>query len=85
MSVMTALPSSRPFTRADLAEMPDDGHRYELIDGALIVTAAPSFRHQQVLGELYAQIKASCPAGFIVLFAPFAVEVDQHIHDGRRR
>jgi hypothetical protein len=26
------------FTPADLETMPDDGHRYELIDGALIVT-----------------------------------------------
>jgi hypothetical protein len=25
----------RPFTRADLERMPDDGRRYELIDGVL--------------------------------------------------
>jgi hypothetical protein len=28
-------------TRADLADMPDDGHRYELVDGVLVVSPAP--------------------------------------------
>lgn len=41
MSAVTALPIRRrgqPFTAADLASMPDDGRRYEVVDGALIVT-----------------------------------------------
>jgi hypothetical protein len=42
MGTVTILPRSRPLTREDLDAMPDDGHRYELIDGALIVTPAPS-------------------------------------------
>lgn len=33
MGTMTARPGSRPLTAADLAAMPDDGHRYELVDG----------------------------------------------------
>ena len=36
------------YTREDLATMPDDGRRYELVDGTLIVTPAPSRRHQYV-------------------------------------
>jgi hypothetical protein len=39
MEAVTALPRSRPLTRAELDSMPDDGHRYELIDGVL--PAAP--------------------------------------------
>ena len=30
-----------PFTVGDLDRMPDDGHRYELLDGTLIVSPAP--------------------------------------------
>ena len=34
------------FTSADLALMPDDGKRYEIIDGELYVSRQPSFEHQ---------------------------------------
>jgi hypothetical protein len=38
MSIAEAWPAAgRPFTVADLDRMPDDGHRYELLDGALVV------------------------------------------------
>jgi len=33
MGTVTTLPRGREFTRADLDAMPDDGRRYELIDG----------------------------------------------------
>ena len=35
MAVVTTLPFGRPLTRTDLEAMPDDGHRYELLDGSL--------------------------------------------------
>jgi Uma2 family endonuclease len=73
MGTMTVLPRSLPLTRADLASMPDDGHRHELIDGVLVVTPVPSIRHQAVLAELYHLLRHQCPAGFTVLFAPSAV------------
>lgn len=70
---VTLLPRSRPLTREDLEALPDDGHRYELIDGALIVTPAPSTRHQRVVGNLYLALRAGCPDDLEVFFAPFEV------------
>lgn len=63
----------RPFTRADLEFMPDDGRRHELIDGVLIVSAAPGRLHQRAVGRLYRVLDDACPAEFEVLIAPFAV------------
>lgn len=73
MDCVTLLPQSRPLTRADLDEMPDDGHRHELIDGALIVTPAPGRWHQTAVGELFVLLRAACPPDLQVLLAPFDV------------
>jgi Uma2 family endonuclease len=37
------------FTYTDLLEMPDDGRHYEILDGELIVNAAPNLRHQTIV------------------------------------
>ena len=42
----------RRWTADDLADLPDDGQRYEVIDGELFVTPAPSLRHQRAIFEL---------------------------------
>lgn len=44
---------TRAWTVADLANMPDDGQRYEVIDGELFVTPAPALRHQDAIAALY--------------------------------
>jgi Uma2 family endonuclease len=63
----------RPFTRDDLEAMPDDGRRYELLDGVLIVSAAPSRLHQRVALNLAMLLHAACPPELELLIAPFAV------------
>lgn len=63
----------RPFTREDLERMPDDGRRYELIDGVLVVSAAPGRVHQRAVLHLAVQLFAVCPAEMEVMIAPFAV------------
>jgi len=73
MTPVTALPFGRPLTRADLETLPDDGHRYELIDGSLIVSPAPRHGHQTVVGNLHLLLRSACPAGLQVILAPFAV------------
>ena len=42
----------RHWTVDDLADLPDDGQRYEVIDGELFVTPSPSARHQEAIAEL---------------------------------
>lgn len=75
MTTVTVLPFSRPLTRADLEDVPDDGHRYELIDGVLIVSPGPELPHQDVVGELYLLLRAACPRHLKVVLAPFAVAI----------
>ena len=41
-----------------LDALPDDGQRYELIDGMLHVTPAPSEIHQLVAGAFYVELRA---------------------------
>lgn len=60
----------RPFTTADLDLLPESGYRFELLDGALIVTPAPSVAHQRLSRLLFRALDAGCPDGFEVFFAP---------------
>jgi Uma2 family endonuclease len=78
MGTVTTLPRSRPLTRADLETMPDDGHRYELIDGALVVTPAPSEHHQDAVLELAVLLREHCPRELKVMIAPFDVALSDN-------
>lgn len=44
--------ATHAWTLAELDRLPDDGNKYELIDGELFVTPAPSPRHEALAGEL---------------------------------
>lgn len=49
MAPRTIERSNDAFTYADLEAAPDDGSRYELSYGTLVVTPAPNTRHQAVM------------------------------------
>jgi Uma2 family endonuclease len=73
MGSVTTLPRGHAYTRADLQKMPDDGHRYEIVDGTLVVTPAPSLRHQVVVVNLVVALSAARIPELRVLTAPFDV------------
>lgn len=45
--------SATLLTIDDLIALPEDGNRYELIEGELIVSGMPSLTHQDVIGNLF--------------------------------
>jgi Uma2 family endonuclease len=60
------------YTAEMVRQMPDDGSRYEVVYGELLVTPAPRRTHQLVLGNLYEPLRAWLrrePVG-VALFAP---------------
>lgn len=67
-------------TIEDLEAMPDDGRRYELLGGSIVVNAAPTPRHQWASGVLYRLLVAGCPVGHRVYYAP----VDLDLPGGQR-
>ena len=68
--------ASTPFTVHDLEGMPDDGRRYELIDGELLVSPAPGLRNQTISYQLHRLLDDACPEDMYVIAAPFAVQTD---------
>ncbi len=55
LGVMTTLDSAelRPMTQRDLDDTPEDGNKYEVIDGELHMTPFPTVAHQYATGQLY--------------------------------
>lgn len=74
ISHLTAPPGG--WTVEDLDAFPDDGLRYELVDGVLLVSAAPSEDHQIALGNLYLLLAPAAPVDLRVFLAPFDVRLD---------
>lgn len=66
-----------PLTEDDLAEMPDDGHRYELVDGVLLVSPSPNLGHQTCVGNLLILLHGARQAEHVVLVAPFDVRLSR--------
>jgi Uma2 family endonuclease len=78
MSAMTSLRAAipaGPWTADDLDDFPEgDTTRYELIDGALIVSAEPSLQHQRVNAQLLRLLQDAAPEDLEV-FLPIDVRL----------
>ncbi|MER5621480.1 Uma2 family endonuclease [Streptosporangium sp. NPDC002544] len=58
------LPNRPPFTVDDLLEFPDDGNRYELFDGSLLVSPPAFPRHQYALARFARILQDAAPPEF---------------------
>ena len=59
-------------TYKEYEALPADGRRYEIHDGELSVTPAPSPQHQRVIGDLYTMLRQHVKSGGLgeVLLSP---------------
>jgi Uma2 family endonuclease len=63
------------FTFADLEAMPDDGRRYELVGGAIVMTPAPEPVHQLVSARLQRVLEDAIPDDHAVFGAPIDLDL----------
>jgi Uma2 family endonuclease len=60
------------------AAMPDDGKRYEIFEGDMVMMSpGPSTSHQAVSGELEFILKQSCKTDYVIFDAPLDVILSQ--------
>ena len=68
-------------TFAELASWPDDGRRYELYEGEVIVVPAPNWRHQEIVARLIEILRdyakrsggSAVPAPFDIILSDYDV------------
>ncbi|CAA9311771.1 MAG: hypothetical protein AVDCRST_MAG68-1396 [uncultured Gemmatimonadetes bacterium] len=72
---MATKPAFQHWSYAEFERLPDDGNRYEVIAGQLVVTPSPGFAHQEIIGRLFVQMRPFVDAhrlGHLIL-SPFDV------------
>lgn len=67
------------WTVARVLALPDDGNRYEVVDGELLVSPAPSLLHQRAVRGLYRRLDPFVEAHDLgcVLHSPADIEFDE--------
>jgi Uma2 family endonuclease len=55
-----------PWTAEDWQLLPDDGRRYEIVDGSLIVAPPPNIWHQGIAGAICAALRRQLPMDLLV-------------------
>lgn len=56
------------WTEDMLSELPEDGHRYEILDGSLLMTPPASWEHQGIGMALTMLLKGAAPPGWRVRY-----------------
>lgn len=77
-----AMPVSvRRYTIDQVRAFPDDGNRYELVDGVLIVTPSPATPHQIALARLMRRLSSYLePIGLAYAVSPGEIEIEPDNH-----
>ncbi|GAA1438356.1 Uma2 family endonuclease [Nocardiopsis tropica] len=70
MTIGKTVPKPGPLTVDDLQHTPDDGRRYELVDGRLDVAPAPVFLHSRVESRLAIHLGVLAPDECEVVTSP---------------
>jgi Uma2 family endonuclease len=68
----------RPLTWDDLQRTPEDGLRYELVDGVLLVSPGPNTVHQRVAGNLFVLLRDALVPGLEAFTAPFDWRISEY-------
>lgn len=73
-------PQQGQWTYADYRRLPDDGKRYEIIEGVLYVANAPSYEHQYTVGEVAFSFRLFVKEhqSGVILEAPFEVHLTEN-------
>lgn len=74
---VVANPHVGPWSEEDLLGLPEDGQRYELLEGALLGNPPPGGPHQRVSFVLTRALDDAVPAGLIVVEA-MGVRLPEH-------
>jgi Uma2 family endonuclease len=71
-------PEQGHWTYRDYAALPDDGHRYEIVDGVLYMAPSLNRSHQTTAGRLFRNLSTYIEDAGLgrVYIAPFDVELD---------
>src|SRR2546426_4868085 len=72
-------PQQGEWTYAEYAALPDDGRRYEIVNGVLLMSPSPNRWHQQAVGRFFRYLSAAIEdAGLgLVFMAPFDVQLSR--------
>lgn len=70
------MPAPVRWTRQSVLDLPPDGHRYELIDGQLVVSPAPRLRHQLGITLLFRLLDAYVLVHRLGLAMPVAADLE---------
>ena len=72
-----APPAGGEWTVDLLEQLPDDGLRYEILDGILIVSPAPIPVHQRAIGRVYRLLDDACPPDHEAFVSPLDWQPDE--------